>query len=713
MRRSGSAIPASAAIALIAAVGLATAASGSGGAVPTPPSGAELEALAQPQRVAAVASQRVYFVMPDRYANGDPSNDRGAAAGSRAQHGFDPTDTGYFHGGDLKGLTGGCTDPKTGLQRIRDLGFTALWVTPPVVQRAVQGSSAAYHGYWGVDFTRVDPHLGTNDDFGALVTCAHSLGIKVYLDVVANHTADVISLTGAGYSEAPYRTCSGRVFDPARYAGTGRFPCVKAETMPRTPIVLRSDRRAKRPLWLNDVRRYHNRGDIAFASCSEECFEQGDFFGLDDLFTEQPAVVKGLAAVYGDWVRRYALDGFRVDTAKHVDRAFFKVWTPRIRAAARAAGVADFEIFGEVFVGDAVELSRYPRERSVPNVIDFPLADALVRYAGGSASARGIAARLDDDDYFNLPAGVMHTPTTFLGNHDVGRAARLIADQSGASGTELLRRVLLGHSLLYLLRGAPVVMYGDEVGIIGRGGDKEARQDLFPTKVREWQREDRVGAPPIGTGSSFDVADHPVGLHLRALGALRDAHPALSSGATAVRSAAQGVLVLSRFDAVARREYLAAFNAQRKAATVTVPTATPGAAWAPLVGTGAPVSSGADGRVTLAIPALGAVLLRADTDLPRRSATGARLRVSPDDFSALHRLQVSVAGVDPASVTVAIRRGGDTSWRRLAVDASPPYRAFVDLRRYRKGERVHFVAVVRSSSGDVATSPIVAYEVLR
>ncbi len=87
--------------------------------------------------------------MPDRYANGDPSNDRGGRTGSRSVTGFDPADTGWYHGGDLKGLTGGCTDPVHGLQRIKDLGFTAIWVTPVVGQQAVQGSSAAYHGYWG------------------------------------------------------------------------------------------------------------------------------------------------------------------------------------------------------------------------------------------------------------------------------------------------------------------------------------------------------------------------------------------------------------------------------------------------------------------------------------------------------------------------------------------------------------------------------------
>ncbi len=98
--------------------------------------------------------------MPDRYANGDPSNDRGGLTGPRSVTGYDPADPGWYHGGDLKGLTGTCTDTRTGLARVKDLGFTAIWVTPVVAQQYVQADSAAYHGYWGLDFTRVDPHLG-------------------------------------------------------------------------------------------------------------------------------------------------------------------------------------------------------------------------------------------------------------------------------------------------------------------------------------------------------------------------------------------------------------------------------------------------------------------------------------------------------------------------------------------------------------------------
>ncbi len=670
---------------------------------PAPPAGAVLEALAQPPRRSSLASQRIYFVMTDRYANGDPTNDRGGRTGTRGVTGYDPSGTGWFHGGDLRGLTGGCTTG-TGLARIKALGFTAVWVTPPFGQNAVQGSSAAYHGYWIRDFTSVDPHLGTNADFADFVACAHRLGLKVYLDVVVNHTADIIVPSGSGYSAAPYRDCRGRTFSPARYAGGRTFPCLKAGNFPRVPVVLAEDRSAKKPAWLNDVRRYHNRGDIDFGSCSETCFEQGDFFGLDDLFTEQPAVVSGLAQVYGDWIRRYKVDGFRIDTARHVDRAFFKVWAPRILAAARAAGVPDFELFGEVFVSDAIELSTFVRERKLPNVLDFPFQDAATRYAAGDASAKGIVARLDDDDYFQGPSGVAHTPPTFLGNHDMGRAARMIKDRSGGkAGAELLRRVQLGHTLMYLLRGAPVVYYGDEVGIIGSGGDKEARQDLFPTQVAGWRTEERVGSGPIGAGSSLGIASHPVADHLKALGALRESHPALSTGASIARLATGGVLAVSRIDPAARREYVAAFNSGTTTARVVVPTSTRSASWTGLLG----VDSRSDdaGGLVLSIPPTGALLLRADADLPVARPVAPTLKVSGDDLTELVRV-TAASRAKSVSIAFAMRRatGG---WRRLAVDDSPPYRTFLDPRAYRRGETVSLVAVARALDGTIAVSAIV------
>ena len=100
--------------------------------VPPAPTGAALTILGKAPARTSIASQRIYFVLPDRYANGDPSNDRGGLTGAREVTGFDPTDTNWFHGGDYRGLTGDCAKPTRGLARIKALGFTAVWVPAPV-----------------------------------------------------------------------------------------------------------------------------------------------------------------------------------------------------------------------------------------------------------------------------------------------------------------------------------------------------------------------------------------------------------------------------------------------------------------------------------------------------------------------------------------------------------------------------------------------------
>jgi glycosidase len=633
-----------------------------------------LTALAQPPARPPLASQRIYFVMPDRYANGNPANDTGGLSGPRSVTGYDPTDTGYYHGGDFAGLTGDCTGPR-GLARIKGLGFTSIWVTPPYRQKYVQADSAGYHGYWAVGFDAVDPHLGTEADFAAFVDCAHRLGLKVILDVVVNHTADVIQLPSNDYGA------------------------------PKAPFVPPEEQGVKSPAWLNDTSNYHNRGNIDFSSCPAACLELGDFFGLDDIATEKLAVRERLAEVFAGWIHRYRIDGFRIDTARHVERTFFPFWVPAILAAAREAGVPDFQLFGEAFITNAIELSSYVRDRGLPNVLDFPMQDALARFAGGSAGAAGITTRLHDDDYFIATNGARHVPPTFLGNHDIGRAALQVRDKGIGAGGPLLQKTLLAYDLLYLLRGAPVVYYGDEFGIVGRGGDKEARHDLFATQVAEWRSEERVGSGPIGNGSSFDIGGHPIAERLRVLGALRELHPVLSTGATIVRRATRNVLAVSRIDAAGRREYLALFNAGGSAARITIATATPQAEWGRLLGTTTPASSTRSGALTLTIPAFSSALLAASRPIPTTRPARPRLTIARDSLSDLVRLSAA-AGSAPLSVAFAVRRAGASRWTRIAADDSPPYRTFLDPAQYRRRERVHVVAIARSLDGRSAVSTV-------
>ena len=215
--------------------------------------------------------------------------------------------------------------------------------------------------------------------------------------------------------------------------------------------------------------------------------------------------------------------------------------------------------------------------------------------------------------------------------------------------------------------------------MMGAGGDKLARQDMFPTRVAEWRTEPRVGSPAIGSGSSFDVRDHPVGTRIRELAALRKAHPALADGPTALRLADGPRLVVSRFDLGARREYVTAFNAGTARASVTVQTATPGAGWDTLVGAAQAVRSTAAGRLTLSLAPLEAAVLRAQADLPARAPVRPALVVRADELTNLVQARATVATREPVSVAFAVKRGGG-AWRRIAADQSPPFRGFLDPR---------------------------------
>ncbi|MDE2220939.1 MAG: alpha-amylase, partial [Gammaproteobacteria bacterium] len=145
----------------------------------------------------------IYFLLPDRFENGDPGNDRGGLSGDRLHTGYDPTHKGFYHGGDLKGLL-------SRLDYIQSLGATALWLGPIYQTKPVQGppgeESAGYHGYWITDFTAVDPHFGTAADMRALVDAVHARGMKLYLDIIVNHTADVIRYRECPDNQCPYRS---------------------------------------------------------------------------------------------------------------------------------------------------------------------------------------------------------------------------------------------------------------------------------------------------------------------------------------------------------------------------------------------------------------------------------------------------------------------------------------------------------------------------
>ena len=511
----------------------------------------------------------IYFLLPDRFDNGDTANDRGGLSGGRLVTGFDPADKGFYHGGDLKGLT-------RRLGYIQNLGATAVWLSPVFVNRPVQGApgqeSAGYHGYWITDFTRVDPHFGDDADMRAFVAAAHARGLKVYLDIITNHTADVIQYGECGEGSAcPYRSRAAFPYQrEARNPGfmgdapgdqtAANFAKLKQADFAYTPFVP-AGAPVKVPAWLNDPIYYHNRGNSTFRG---ESSTMGDFAGLDDLYTENPRVVQGFIDIYGSWIDRYKVDGFRIDTAQHVNPEFWAAFAPAMLARAKANGIPNFHIFGEVFTEDMdpARLAAHTRVDMLPAVLDFAFRAAVLGTVAGNAPA-DLMARLFAADalYEGGPAAAQQLPT-FLSNHDAGRFARFVRAANPAAGdAEVLARVELAHAMLLTLRGVPVIYSGDEAGFAGDGGDQDAREDMFASQVASYNDNKLVGTAATTATTSFDP-QRPLYRAIAALAKLRAATPALRRGRQVVRYAADapGLFAVSRFDPATGDETLLLFN---------------------------------------------------------------------------------------------------------------------------------------------------------
>lgn len=648
------------------------------------------------------SDETFYFVMTDRFENGEPSNDQGGLTGDALTTGFDPTHKGFYNGGDLAGL-------RQQLDYIDGLGTTAIWLTPSFKNRPVQGeganASAGYHGYWITDFTQIDPHLGTNAELEALIAEAHAKDIKVYFDIITNHTADVIDYEGGEHAyidqaTRPYTDAAGTAFDPGDFAAADApaFPALDPTTsFPYVPVVTPEDAELKVPSWLNDPTLYHNRGDSTWEG---ESVTFGDFVGLDDLMTEHPTVVNGFVDVYQQWID-LGIDGFRIDTAKHVNFEFWEQWSTRVLDYAHAAGKPDFFMFGEVYDADPVKLSPYVRNTDMNSVLDFTFQSQAVAFAAGN-SAKNLQSLFAGDDYYTTPDSSATALPTFLGNHDMGRVGYFLQSTDAP-----LQRDELAHELLFLTRGQPVVYYGDEQGFAGTGGDQSARQTLFPTQVAEFQNQPLVTGETFGTGEHF-ATDAPLYGHISALAELRAAHPALETGAQLERYAdsGAGVYAFSRVDRVEKTEYLVAANNANEPRTVQVPTLTKGGVFTVLYdggAGGAAVTADADGVASVTVPALGTVVLKADRSVSAPEAASAISVATPAAGAGVTGVSPVAADVDDATwqeTSFAWRVAGDDEWHALgtAEDTSP--RVFHDTAGLANGTLLEYRAVSTDAAGN-------------
>jgi glycosidase len=350
--------------------------------------------------------QVIYLAMTDRFVNGDRSND---ALG--LPNCLDLADPQKFHGGDFAGLA-------SHLDYVRAVGATALWVTPVYKQATRDAARCGYHGYWA-DFVdpddgAVEPRLGMQADLDTLVASAHANGLQFILDMVVNHAGD-----------------------GARIA-------------------------TQHPDWFHDPATCASLGDPA-VYCPYRA-------GVHDFAQEKPEVAAYLDAVGAGWVRRVALDGIRMDTAKYVLPSFFHdSWIPAVRAERPLFLVA--EVFDE---SGAAALKPY-LDAGFDSAFNFPLRRALVNSFGHAGSVDPVAAAVQDD-VATLGLARTQRITNMLDNHDVPR----FVNEPGAtvSVAEIARRYHLALVALFTLPGIPQLYMGDELGLYG-AGDPDNRRD-FP-----------------------------------------------------------------------------------------------------------------------------------------------------------------------------------------------------------------------------------------
>jgi glycosidase len=428
---------------------------------------------------------RMYMIMIDRFDDGDATN-------NNANGISDNTNPLAVQGGDFKGI-------ERRLSYLQSLGVNAIWVTP--VQMNTPG---AFHGYWIQHFKRVDPHLGSMQDLKNLVRKAHERGIRVYLDVVCNHTGPLI-----GTLEGEYK-----------WNDKGYTLAWKDSTNLPTPVVLQ------------DLSLYHNFGEV------KEWINPYQILGelpggLDDLRTEDPRVLAAMIDIWTWWMDQTGCDGFRVDTVKHVDIEFWYAWLGAIRRYADQIGLKDFFIFGEVFSADDEISAPYTRtdkcgRRGFDAVFNFSIAEALRDVFARDASILRIANSIDQLSLYEpVTRGSL---LTFIDNHDISRFLAV------ANGDQ--RKLREALTFLYGLEGIPLLYYGTEQAFPGGiGPDWQNRESMF---AHGWK-----GTAP--RGDTFDT-NPEMYRHIARLNAQRARHRILRRGScdVALADTSNQLLVLHR-----------------------------------------------------------------------------------------------------------------------------------------------------------------------
>jgi glycosidase len=420
----------------------------------------------------------IYLIMPDRFANGDPTNDEPPQA--KGTH--DRSNPRAYHGGDLRGI-------REHLPYLKDLAVTTLWLTPVLKNGAAQD----YHGYGAVDLYAVDPHLGTIQDYQSLVAEAHKLGMKILFDLVPNH----VGPKHPWVAEPPL---------PDWFHGTQQHHADSSAGISGT-FYGKTDKQAI----ANDP--FETLVDPHAPPRLSRNLTDGWFFNiLPDLNTENPAVAQYLLQESIWWAETSGLDGYRLDTFPYVSRKFWSAWHAGLHRI-----YPELTTIGEVFHPDPSVTSFFAGgqkrfdgvDSGLSTLFDFPLFFTLRDVLLRNAPAARIADVLRHDSLYVHPDSLV----TFFANHDVPR----FASSEGSS----LAKVKLAFGITLTLRGIPEFYYGDEIGMPG-GGDPDNRRD-FPGG---WPGD----AKNAFTAEGRTAEQQELFSYVQTLLRLRQEHPALQSG---------------------------------------------------------------------------------------------------------------------------------------------------------------------------------------
>jgi glycosidase len=413
----------------------------------------------------------IYQIFTDRFNDGNPSNN------TLSPSTYEPSNSRRIHGGDFKGI-------QDKLDYIKALGANAIWISPIVLNVG----HSSYHGYGAHDFYQLAPQWGTLIDLSNMVAAAHARGIYVILDIVCNHHGNRIDSTDSGW------------------------PNFKA---PPDGYNLRWTTGVQYPPPFDSLTHFHNHGHIQTFTDPQQIL--GELSGLDDLKTETAHVRTNMVEIYKHWIDVADVDGFRMDTVKHVEIGFWQHFNPEIRAYAASRGKTNFFQFGEVYDGDEGKVGFYTGTKAGgpfanDSVLDFPL---FFRVNDVFARATGNTKQIED--HYNAipswydPAAQMRL-VTFLDNHDF---SRFLNSNNANNNTNRLNVAL---TFLYTSRGIPCLYYGTEQAFNG-GGDPNNREDMFHGQFEQ--------GPSVG--DNFNMT-HPLFRRVAMLNNFRRNYPALRRG---------------------------------------------------------------------------------------------------------------------------------------------------------------------------------------